>query len=199
MIMPKPNPKTPQKGNVTVTLPRLFSGRMLAGNPPEKFERMDETERLCAQLEFIRDRAYFLANMPYDPSCGLPANVHSEALELSRATSSALSHLSSGEMVNAAAATMKVGEKLSGIDAVLARAKALDVTEQIFRAKSAGGKSTASQKKYQAIQNVKEAAKQWRTLAENGKPEHERVALIAMRMAAKPDTVRRWIKKAGLR
>lgn len=63
-----------------------------------------------------------------------------------------------------------------------------------------GAEETNKIKKRKAAENVKQAAKIWRELEQAGRPERERVAVIAQRMpGAKPDTIRGWIRKAGLR
>lgn len=68
------------------------------------------------------------------------------------------------------------------------------------RGKSTGGKTTAAIKKAEAAERVKEAARLWEELGRSGKPEKDRCSTIASRMRVeKVDTVREWIRKAGLR
>ncbi|SDU29330.1 hypothetical protein [Halopseudomonas salegens] len=68
-----------------------------------------------------------------------------------------------------------------------------------------GGRETGAaitniKAKAAAAERIKKAARIWRELEQTGRPERERVAVIAARMGgAKPDTIRRWLKKAGLR
>lgn len=182
---------------ITVTLPRLFAGESLGGYAPQDFERLSMAEQLCARLSFIEERARALASTPYDSKNGLPANVHADARRLADRAYHALVKLAAGDVVAAAWIAVDVGQKMGSITATLAVAKALDLTVTIKKPKSAGGKATAEEKKKDARKNQDIAARIWDELA--GKPEHERVGIIARRMNAKPDTVRRWIKKAGLR
>ena len=70
--------------------------------------------------------------------------------------------------------------------------------EQLAR-RSEGGRITAQQKKDDAAANMAEAVRLWDELGSSGKAEHERASIIAQRMGAKPNTVRGWLKKAGLR
>lgn len=67
------------------------------------------------------------------------------------------------------------------------------------KGRSAGGHSTAEQKREEAEQNVAEVMERWQKLEAQGKPERERAAIIAYRMGRPVNTVRTWIKKAGLR
>jgi hypothetical protein len=69
---------------------------------------------------------------------------------------------------------------------------------QVIR-RSQGGKSTAEDRKKDAADNIKTAARHWHELEKSGRPKRERGAVIAERMGAPKDTVRRWINQAGLR
>ncbi|WP_022962626.1 hypothetical protein [Halopseudomonas pelagia] len=53
--------------------------------------------------------------------------------------------------------------------------------------------------KASASANIEAAKTIWVELAANGRPERERVAVIAQRMGFEESTVRGWIRKAGLR
>lgn len=119
---------------VRITLPRLFKGHFLGGHTPAEFDRLSESERLTARLSFIAERAAILAALPYDSANGMPANVHTEARKLHRLASSTLTFLNGNkDLPRAVSAAMDVGSTLSRIDAILATAKALDVTEQLQR------------------------------------------------------------------
>lgn len=62
-----------------------------------------------------------------------------------------------------------------------------------------GGESTAKLKKAGFSRNQEKAVAIWLELSKGDKPERERVAIIARRLELKPDTVQRYIQKAGLR
>lgn len=69
---------------------------------------------------------------------------------------------------------------------------------QLLR-RSEGGKATAELRTNEAGERMAEAVSYWRKFEAEGRPERERCGIIATRMKAKPDTVRDWIRKAGLR
>ena len=174
---------------VRVTLRRLFAGQLLGGHSPVEFERMTSA-----------DRAAVLAALPYSPANDMPANIHAEARKLNTAARNTLALLEDGRDISrAVSCALAVGTAVQRIESILATAAALDVTEQLQRPRSAGGKETARQRKEKAASNQEVAAAHWRKLADEGRPEHERTGIIAQRMNAKGDTVRRWIRKAGLR
>lgn len=184
---------------ITVTLPRLFAGESLGGYEPQDFERLSMAEQLCARLSFIEERARALSNVPYDSNNGVPANVHADARRLADRAYHALVKLAAGDVVAAAWIAVDVGQKMGNITATLAVAKALDLTVTIKKPKSAGGKATAERNKKEAEDNQDIAAEHWLELAKAGRPERDRAEIIAQRMNRKANTVRGWIKKAGLR
>jgi len=67
------------------------------------------------------------------------------------------------------------------------------------KGRSAGGQSTAEQKQAEAEANIAQVVELWKKLEAQGRPERERAGIIANRMGRPIDTVRRWVKKAGLR
>jgi hypothetical protein len=67
--------------------------------------------------------------------------------------------------------------------------------DQLVR-RSTGGDRTAEKRKEEAAERMETAARLWLKL---DKPERDRCAIIAKRMGYPVDTVRGWIKKAGLR
>jgi len=68
--------------------------------------------------------------------------------------------------------------------------------EQVKRC-SEGGKTTAAERKEIQKAKLDTFRKHWVSLHET--PVHDRAAIIARRMGCKPNTVRGWIRKAGLR
>jgi hypothetical protein len=63
--------------------------------------------------------------------------------------------------------------------------------------RSAGGKATAAERQMDLADNLKKVAKLWAEL--ETKQPHQRAGIIAQRMGCPVDTVRVWIRKAGLR
>jgi hypothetical protein len=183
----------------TVTLPRLFVGEMLGGLEPQTWEALSVADKLAARLSFIEARAQTLAGLEYDPANGLPVGVHVEAARLAAKAGDALAALAADDALTAAWLAVELGRNLERISTLLAVSRALDLTEAIKAPKSAGGQATAERKKREAQENIQRAVKLWAELEQAGRPEHERASVIAARMEAKTDTVRRWLIKAGLR
>jgi hypothetical protein len=183
-----------------ITLPHLFAGHQLAGCDPVEFETMTCAERMCARLSFIGDRAAVLVAMPYDVANGLPANIRAEARKLQNEAMRARQLVESGiDAAGAGEASLAVGERLGRIQMHVAVAAALDLTGKMHRPRSTGGATTAELKKAEAAERISEAVDIWQKLEKERRPKRERTAVIAQRMHVPPDTVRRWIKKAGLR
>jgi hypothetical protein len=65
--------------------------------------------------------------------------------------------------------------------------------------RSEGGKNAAEKRAEKAAGNIATAADHWRKLEQQERPEQERCAIISARMGHKVDTIRGWIKQAGLR
>lgn len=65
--------------------------------------------------------------------------------------------------------------------------------------RSEGGKVTAEKRSSKADDRMTKAIDCWHKLETEGRPERERCGIIANRMGVKTNTVRGWIKKAGLR
>lgn len=70
--------------------------------------------------------------------------------------------------------------------------------EAFYKAASqAGGKATASIKKETQNKLIEKAIQKWNSLSD--RPERDRCGIIAEQLGVKPNTVRGWIRKAGLR
>lgn len=65
--------------------------------------------------------------------------------------------------------------------------------------RSYGGSTTAKEKQAEALDNIEDTRRRWEKLAKDGRPERERAGIIATQTGSKVNTVREWIRKAGLR
>mgnify|MGYP003111896898 CR=1 FL=1 len=183
-----------------VTINNLFAGYARAGMDPQHwYENLTDEQRIGAQLDFIEARARLLEQLPHDSELGIPANVQAEAKRLYKLVQQTVAAMSQNQMIQASGFMLEAGVTMQRISTQLVAAKALDVTDRLQRPRSAGGKETARQKQEQEAANVATAAEHWEKLASSNRPERERAAVIAERMGRPVDTVRRWIKKAGLR
>tara|TARA_R110000772_G_scaffold267274_1_gene390895 strand:- start:7227 stop:7823 length:597 start_codon:yes stop_codon:yes gene_type:complete len=117
-----------------VTLRQLFAGQQLAGLTPHEYEGMTDAERQLARLKFIAARADFLAKMPHQDGAGLPANIHAEAGRLHKAARTTLQRLQGDDVSLAVASALAVGQGLERIQAQLAIASLLDVTDKLSKA-----------------------------------------------------------------
>lgn len=182
-----------------VTINNLFAGYLLAGTDPQDWEAMTDEQRIGAQLDFIEARARLLMELPHDPRYGLPANLQVLAKRLYRQVQEAVAAMSQGQTVRAGGYMLQVGVTMQSVSTHLAAVEALDVTEKLQRPRSAGGQETARVKKEAATENMEKAADHWQKLEAEGRPERERAPVIAKRMGFPVNTVRGWIRKAGLR
>ncbi|MGF2734828.1 hypothetical protein [Marinobacter sp. DUT-1] len=183
-----------------VTINNLFAGYARAGMDPQHwYENLTDEQRLGAQLDFIEARACLLERLPYDEGAGIPGNVQNEAKRLNRLVQQTMAAMSQGQMIQAGGFMLDIGVAMQKISTHLTAAKALDVTEELQRPRSAGGKQTAIRKQEAAAENIKTAARHWHKLAADGRPERVRAGVIAQIMGYPVGTVRGWIKKAGLR
>lgn len=178
-----------------ITVQRLFDGNLTGGVEPESWESLTIDERISSRLRFIQSRAKSFADMPYSTESGLPANIWSEARRLEKSAEDAITALPSNPHLSAWYA-IEVGVQMGRINELVAVAKAFEIKIELIEPKSQGGKTTAKLKKLSAAEKMDEAVRLWRTLK---KPERVRSGIIAQRMGYPTDTVRRWIKKAGLR
>lgn len=62
-----------------------------------------------------------------------------------------------------------------------------------------GGNSTAERKREEQQERIADTVRRWEKLAKDGRPERERAGIIAQQTGHPVDTVRRWVRKAGLR
>lgn len=183
-----------------VTINNLFAGYARAGMDPQSWcENLTKEQQLAAQLDFIEARASLLMGLPHDSAYGVPANVQGLSKRLFDQIRKARDAMNQSQMIHACTFMLEAGVAMQRISTHLVVAEAVDVTERLQRPRSSGGQETARLKKAAAEDNQVKAAEHWRKLESEGRPERERVAIIARRMGHPSDTVRRWIKKAGLR
>jgi len=178
----------------TVTIPHLFHGEGNAGLSFNDWHSLPPENQLRARLQFITLRASSLAQTPYDIKSGLPANVWQIAQNIERLGNQAAN---TKELINVSMLCIDIGKLLESIKTIFLSYEATNFKVQLLEPKSKGGQATAAIKKTRAEENQTKAREIWFELA--GNDEHSRCETIANRMGYKPDTVRRWIKKAGLR
>lgn len=184
---------------IKVRVRELFKGEGRAGLPPEQWMGMSEEDRLYARVEFIRERAGALAGMPYSDELNIPGNVWGEFLNLEQLALQVLTDLDNGQPLRAAMASIDVGRQVEHIKTQLAIYAAADATFKLQKPRSAGGVARAEISKDEQAEKIEQVVAMWRDLGEAGRPERERAGIIATRKGWKVDTVRRWLRKAGLR
>ena len=180
----------------TVTIKDLFAGEMLGGMNPEEWERISMREKADNRLKYLEQRARALSGMPYKPEYGLPTSVWSTAYCLAE---DAMKALESSDPDARGWLMLEVGRSLEKIKTYIAVSQALELQIDLLAPKSAGGKATAEKRIAEAQENQNKVAEYWHKLEAEKRPERERAGIIAQRLGFKIDTVRRLIKKAGLR
>tara|TARA_R110002110_G_scaffold415538_1_gene650509 strand:+ start:1439 stop:1990 length:552 start_codon:yes stop_codon:yes gene_type:complete len=110
------------------------------------------------------------------------------------------------ERMHRGLADVEVGSAMREVRQLLDRSKASIAVERfntdadrltVRKARSEGGQSTALIKQSEKQERMKRAVKIWREL--EGRPEHERAALIADRMHIEAATVRKYLREAQIK
>ena len=182
---------------IDVQIGQWFSGQGNAGLPFLEWQRMTPREKLAARMAYISAEAERLGAMTYHEGCGIPGNLIAEARHLHVLAEQAIDQLQTGNLDRAAMQALDVGIMTEGVNRSLAIWAALQLKGQSQRAKSAGGAATADQRKIEQAERMAEVVDRWNKLSAT--PEHDRAGIIAARLGIKIDTVRRLVKKAGLR
>lgn len=178
----------------TVTIQHLFHGEGNAGLSFNDWHSLTPEKQLRARLQFITLRAYSLAQTPYDIKSGLPATIWQIAQNIERLGNQVAD---TKELISVSMLCIDIGKLIESIKTQCLGSKAIKFKVQLLEPKSKGGQATAAIKKTKAEENQTRAREIWFELA--GKDERSRCGTIARRMGVKPNTVRGWIKKAGLR
>jgi hypothetical protein len=178
----------------TVTIQHLFHGEGNAGLSFNDWHSLTPENQLRARLQFITLRSSSLAKTPYDTKSGLLANVWQIA---KRITNLATQAADTKELISVSMLCIDIGKLIESIKTQCLGSEAIKFKVQLLEPKSKGGEATAAIKKTKAEENQTRAREIWFELA--GKDERSRCETIADRMGVKPNTVRGWIRKAGLR
>jgi hypothetical protein len=178
----------------TVTIPHLFHGEGNAGLSFNDWHSLPPENQLRARLQFITLRSYSLAQTPYDKKSGLPATIWQIAQNIERLATQAED---TKDLISVSMLCIDIGKLIESIKTQCLGCEAIKFQVQLIEPKSKGGQATAAIKKTKAEEDQTRAREMWFELAD--KDEHSRCGTIANRMGVQPNTVRGWIKKAGLR
>jgi len=184
---------------ISISVQDLFNGHTTGGLEFGDWLTLNSEGQLKQRLSFIVSRAGALTEQPYSRDSGLPSIVWGDAQLLQQTAASALIAANDRDFLTAAALAMDAGRMMAQLNALLATYAGLKVRAEIQKPRSEGGKATAEHKREQQQANIEDTVKRWEKLARDGKPERERAGIISMQTGHPVDTVRRWIKKAGLR
>ncbi len=156
-------------------------------------------EQLVERLRFIWDRAGALSLATYDQELGIPANVSAEAERLRQAAATALHAIERGDHAEASLSALDAGKRMESLNKSMAIYSGLQIKADLQKPRSEGGKSTAKRKQAEEQDEIDDTRRRWEKLASEGKPERERAGIIARQKGKPANTVRGWIRKAGLR
>jgi len=187
------------KKPIQIEIGNLFSGHTTAGFSFPEFEALPPNKKLIKRMGFIRDEAARLGNATYHIDCGIPGNLIGEAQRLHRAAALAVEAAERDDLADAALRALDVGALMEGLNKSLAVWRALSLKRDVQRPRSSGGETTAEKRRNEQDHRAQEVARIWQKLDSAGRPKHERCSLISDRLGIKPDTVRRLIRKTGLR
>ena len=167
-----------------------------AGHPIEAWIEMTPLQQAQAHLVSMQATARKWAGVQWRESMGVPATVPADAQTLLRLCEQALRAIEAGDQ-SATLLAMKATAQAAELNRWTAIDKALTLRRTANAPRSSGGKATAAQKKERAQSTLEKIAAMW--LALEGKDESGRAGVIAKRLGLDASTVRRHIKKAGLR
>lgn len=177
----------------------LFKGHATGGLDFGDWLALNDEGKLKQRLSFIASRSAAITEQPYSTDSGLPANAWGDAMQLEEKAVQALQAANDRDFITAAMLALDVGLMLEELNKLLAAYAGLKVRAEIQKPRSEGGKSTAEVKREQQQENIKEVVRRWEKLARDERPERERAGIIALQMGHPVNTVRGWIRKAGLR
>ncbi len=184
---------------INITVRELFTGHRTGGLAPAEWLALNEEGQLKQRLYFVASRAEAIGQIVYDENCGLPANVIGEAQQLHQRATRALQAADNQDFLTASKVALEVERMLADLNAQMAAYAGLKVRAESQKPRSNGGKSTGEIKREQQQANIEDTRRRWEKLAKDGRPERERAGIIANQTGNRVDTVRRWIKEAGLR
>lgn len=179
-----------------VTAINFFSGWLVGGMDPQEWERLPPRDQITATMEYLADRAQWLAEMPHDPESGIPATVHSRANALLNATQAALTALDQDNMPQAMYAAFNAGAAVEKVTSVQITATALSKLQSEFENKSTNGKISAK-KRY--AKDHKRIIEKWRYYEDNGTAVHGRITYMVETLGISRDTIADHLHREGLK
>jgi len=144
----------------------------------------------------MQETAMKWAGVHWRESMGFPATVPADAQTLLKLCEQALSAIQNGDE-GAMLLAMKATAQASELNRWPAIDKALTLQRSASALRSKGGKATAEQNKKKAKTTCEKVAEMYLSL--ESKAERERTGVIANRLGIDASTVRRHLKKAGIR
>lgn len=179
-----------------LTIPQPYKATGTAGHAIEDWLEMTPTEQAEAHINAMRNTALQWSSVQWRESMGVPATVPADAQTLLRLCDEAIKairHGDEGAMLCAMKATAHAAElnRWCAINSALVQQQKSNVP------RSSGGKATATARKEKAGTMCEQIAQMYSSLS--SKEDRERVGIIANRLCVDVTTVRRHLKKAGIR
>jgi hypothetical protein len=167
-----------------------------AGHTIEEWIEMSPLQQAQAHLIVMQDTARKWAGVQWRESMGVPATVPADAQTLLRLCDAALTAIKNGDQ-SATLFAMRAAAQAAELNRWAAIDKALALHKNAHTPRSSGGKATAERRKNQAQSMCEKIASLY--LAMESKDVRDRTGVIATRLGIDQSTVRRHLKKAGLR
>lgn len=170
----------------------FFSEYDNAGLPAEVAMKLSSTDLAVKKLNYLLKVAHDLSHGDFIE--GVPPNVDIEMLHIRELVLAEISKIGPTTDVDLLLRGIEIGNAMQRTVTIQMAASGL---RGLIKPKSDGGNSAKIANSKKAKEKIEKVISKWEKLS--NKPVRERAGIIANQMGEKPNTVRSWIRKAGLR
>lgn len=179
-----------------LTIKQPYNPTGTAGLPIEEWIEMTPLQQAQAHLTLMQATARKWAGVQWRESMGVPATVVGDAQTLLKLCDEALNAIRDGDQ-SAMLFAMNATAQAAELNRWVAIDKALELSNAATAPRSSGGGATAGRRQKEAHNRCEEIAAMY--LEMESKDKRDRASLIAERLGLTPRSVRRHLKKAGIR
>lgn len=179
-----------------MTINQPYKPTGTAGHTIEDWLEMTPLQQAEAHLIVMQKTAQKWAWVQWRESLGVPVTVPADAQTLLELCDNALEAIRDGDE-SAILLAMQATAQAAELNRWTAIDKALSLQQKASKPRSTGGKTTAAQRKEEALARREKVARAYLEL--ESKDKRERTGILAKRFGIDPKTVRTYLKEAGLR
>jgi hypothetical protein len=180
----------------SITVKQPYQPSATAGHTWDEWEALTPIEKASARIEEMQCVASRWAGTVWDESLGVPPNVITDAADLITLCDRAKAALRESPEA-AILACMDAQTKAAELNRWTLVSETQKRQKTITRPKAAGARTVNAKRSKDADERRKVVVEKWNKL--QSRPARERAGIIAAQTGIPVDTVRRHIKKAGLR